>query len=69
MNTISTKDLDNLKNIYKWNFEISKLSYHLSLQTSNPIVKDMILKVRNMHNEECLKIKKILMEVMNEKGK
>lgn len=65
-NMISTKDLDYLKDMFEWNFNASKLAYHFSEETTNPIVKDMIMKVSRMHSEHSRKIKNILMEGYNE---
>ena len=65
-NMISTKDLAYLKDMYEWNFNSSKLAYSFSLQTKNPIVKEMIMKVCRMHSENCRKIKTILTEGYNE---
>jgi len=61
-NIISTKDLDYLKDIFEWNFNASKLAYHFSEQTINPIIKDMIMNVCRMHSEHCRKIKNLLSE-------
>lgn len=68
MNIISTKDLAYLKDMYEWNFNASKLAYHLSNQTNNPIIKDMVTKVRTMHSEHCMKIKNLILEDMNEQN-
>lgn len=65
-NMISTKDLSYLKDIFEWNFTVSKLARHFSEEITNPIVKDMVMKVMNMHSEHCNKIKNILMEGLNE---
>ena len=67
-NMISTKDLDYLKDMFEWNFNASKLAYHFSEETTNPIVKDMITKVSRMHSEHSRKIKNILMEGYNEQN-
>ncbi len=65
-NMISTKDLAYLKDIFEWNFNASKLAYHFSIETNNPIIKDMLMKVYHMHSEHCHKIKDILMEGLDE---
>lgn len=65
-NMISTKDLAYLKDMFEWNFNASKLAYHFSNETNNPIIKDMIMKVCRMHTEHCNKIKNMLMEGYNE---
>lgn len=63
---ISNKDLSYLKDMFEWNFNVSKLAYNFSEQTNNPIVKDVIMKVCRMHSEHCHRIKSILMEVGRE---
>lgn len=63
---ISTKDLAYLKDMFEWNFNASKLAYHFSEETTNPIIKDMVMRVCRMHSEHCHKIKNILTEVSNE---
>ena len=65
-NMISTKDLSYLKDMFEWNFNASKLAYHFSEETSNPIVKEILVKVCRMHSEHCRKIKNILTEGYNE---
>ncbi len=65
-NMISTKDLAYLKDMFKWNFNASKLAYHFSNETNNPIIKDMLMKVCHMHSRNCHKIKDILMDGLNE---
>lgn len=65
-NMISTKDLAYLKDMFEWNFNASKLAYHFSSETNNPIVKEMIMKVCHMHSSHCSKIKNILMEGYDE---
>ena len=65
-NMVSTKDLDYLKDMFEWNFNASKLAYHFSEETTNPIIKDMIMKVSRMHSEPCRKIKTFLTEGYNE---
>lgn len=65
-NMISTKDLAYLKDMFEWNFNASKLAHHMSLEITNPTVKDIVINVRNMHTEHCRKIKNLLMEGLNE---
>ena len=65
-NMISTKDLAYLKDMFEWNFNSSKLAYHFSEETSNPIVKECLMKVCRVHSEHAKKIKNILMEGYNE---
>lgn len=65
-NMISTKDLAYLKDMFEWNFNASKLAYHFSNQTTNPIIRDLIMRVCHMHSEHCHKIKNIIMEVSHE---
>ena len=67
-NMISTKDLAYLKDMFEWNFNTSKLAYHFSEETTNPIVKEIIIKVSRMHSDHARKIKTILMEGYNEKN-
>lgn len=67
-NIISTKDLSYLKDMFEWNFNISKLAYHFSNQTNNPIIKDTLVKVCRMHSEHAKKIKNILTEGYNEQN-
>ncbi|MBE6144434.1 MAG: hypothetical protein E7169_02555 [Firmicutes bacterium] len=65
-NIISNKDLNHLEDIFEWNFNISKLANHFSLETNNPIIKNILIKTRNVHTKHCKKIKNLLLEKTND---
>ena len=52
---ISTKDLDYLSDIFEWNFTACKIANDFSKNVTDNEIKDMILKVANLHKTNCEK--------------
>lgn len=52
---ISTKDLAYLSDIFEWNFTAGKVANHYKEEVDNEEIKDMILKVFELHKRNCQK--------------
>lgn len=59
-NMISGKDLDYLSDIYNWNFNACKLSNHFIGEVQDEEIKQLLIKVAQVHQEHCQAILNIL---------
>lgn len=57
---ISSKDLNYLSDIYDWNFNISKLADHFSKEVNDEEIKELLLKVKDVHREHAKFVLNIL---------
>ena len=57
---ITTKDLDYLSDMFKWNYVASKKAKHFSNEVTDEEIKQELEKVYEMHKEICNTILGIL---------
>lgn len=57
---ISKKDLDYLNDIYYWHFNASKLANHFGNEAQDKKIKELLIKIAQVHKEHCKAVLNIL---------
>lgn len=57
---IAGKDLDYLSDIYNWNFNACKLCNHFVNEVEDEEIKQLLIKVAEVHKEHCRAVLNIL---------